>query len=201
MTFKSFAGRPWPVFAAFVALLLPWMEGGTTALSLNFRDLAEWCSLNPLSRNSDLALGASLGLRLLPALLLAMWLLQARPGPLPRALVTILLAVSLLPPPEFFAGDLRDPNYRQMTLVALITLLAGLVCGLRPVTGTRARATLAVFSILTAWHALSAALDLQRSLELEVSPGIGFPTFVLATLVYLIQTAGTTHVGRPGFNR
>lgn len=200
MTARGLSRQPWPVYVGLAALLLPWLHGGAAALNLNFRDLAEWCSLNPLSRQADLALGASLGLRLLPLYLLALWLLHLQPRVLARVLVTLLLALSLLPPPEFLAGDLGDPNYRQMTLVALVVMPVGLVVGRRPFAGRRLRAMLPLLAIATAWLSLTAALDLQRSLALQASAGPGFPLFALAMLACLLQTVqipGATLTGRP----
>ncbi len=201
MTARGLTRQPWAIYVGLAALFLPWMHGGAAALNLNFRDLAEWCSLNPLSRQADLALGASLGLRLLPLYLLAMWLLHFQPQILARMLVTLLLALSLLPPPEFLAGDLGDPNYRQMTFVALVVMPVGLVTGRRPVAGRKLRTTLPLLAIATAWLSLAAALDLQHGLALNVAAGTGFPVFALAMLACLLQdvkTPGATLPGRPG---
>lgn len=201
MTARGLARQPWPIYVGLVALFLPWMHGGAAALNLNFRDLAEWCSLNPLSRQADLALGASLGLRLLPLYLLALWLLHRQPRVLARMLVTLLLALSLLPPPEFLAGNLGDPNYRQMTLVAFVVILVGLVAGRRPFAGRTLRTMLPLLAIATAWLSLAAALDLQHGLAIQASAGMGFPLFALAMLACLLQSvqiSGATLPGRPG---
>ena len=201
MTARGLIRQPWPIYVGLVALFLPWMHGDAAALNLNFRDLAEWCSLNPLSRQADLALGASLGLRLLPLFLLAMWLLHLQPRVLARMLVTLLLALSLLPPPEFLAGDLGDPNYRQMTLVALVAMLVGLAVGRRPFAGRTLRTMLPLLAIAAAWLSLTAALDLQHGLALNVAAGTGLPVFALAMLVCLFQNvkiSGATLPGRPG---
>lgn len=200
MTARGLSRQPWPVYVGLAALFLPWLHGGAAALNLNFRDLAEWCSLNPLSRQADLALGASLGLRLLPLYLLALWLQHIQPRVLVRIVVTLLLALSLLPPPEFFAGDLGDPNYRQMTLVALVVVPVGLVAGRRPFAGKTLRTTLPLLAIATAWLSLSAALDLQYGLAIQASAGPGFLLFALAMLACLLQTVqipGATLPGRP----
>lgn len=194
------ARQPWPIYVGLVALFLPWMHGGAAALNLNFRDLAEWCSLNPLSRQADLALGASLGLRLLPLYLLAMWLQHLQPRFLTRTLITLLLALSLLPPPEFLAGNLGDPNFRQMTLVAFVVMLVGLVVGRRPFAGIKPRAALHLLAIVTAWLSLASALDLQHGLAIQASAGLGFPLFALAMLAGLlhgVQIPGATLPGRP----
>lgn len=198
MTVPALSRQPWPVYVGLVALFLPWLHGGAAALNLNFRDLAEWCSLNPVSRQADLALGASLGLRLLPLYLLAMWLLHLQPRVLARVLVTLLLALSLLPPPEFLAGNLGDPNYRQMTLVAFGVILVGLVAGRRPFAGRTLRAMLPLLAIATAWLSLSTALDLQHGLALQASTGPGFPLFTLAMLACLLQTVQMPGAALPG---
>ena len=180
-----------PLALALLACFLPWLQGPGAALTLNAWDLAEWSSLNPLSQVALPALGASFGLRALPLFLLALALCRPR-VPLPlRAALTLLLAIALLPPLEFFRSDLADPNYRQQLALAFIALLTGLASGLHLARLPLTAALLSAAALLTASLALSAALALHRSLGLDAAPGIGpflFASLMLGNLLRFFLT-------------
>jgi len=190
----------WPIALGLLACFLPWANGAGAALALNAWDLAEWSSLHPLSRSAAPTLGASFGLRALPLFLLALALWRAGlPTPL-RAGLTLVVAIALLPPPEFFRSDLADANYRQQLVIAAGALFIGLGSGWRMTWSTWLHALLAAMALAVAWLSLSAALDLQRNLGLEAGAGIGPLLFTLAMLIRGGQ-ALLTRKGRPAPDR
>lgn len=170
----------WPIALGLLACFLPWANGAGAALALNAWDLAEWSSLHPLSRSAEPALGASFGLRALPLFLLALTLWrEGLPTPL-RAGLTLVVAIALLPPPEFFRSDLADANYRQQLVIAAGALLIGLGSGRRVTWAPWLHALLPAVALASAWLSLSAALDLQHNLGLAAGAGIGPLLFTLA---------------------
>ena len=192
--------RTWVLAAGLLAIFLPWSSGTNAALVLNAWDLAEWSSLHPLSRNADPALAVSFGLRALPLFLLALTLWRAGMPILLRAALAVLVAVALLPPPHYFFTDLADPNYQQQLLLSIAALVVGLVSAWRSVWLLWLQIVLPLMALVMAWSSLSAALDLQRSLELETGPGVGFALFALTMLLDSIVVV-LTRKGRSTRNR
>ena len=190
----------WPLAPGLLAVFLPWSNGANTALIMNAWDLAEWSSLHPLSRNADPALAVSFGLRALPLFLLALTLWRAGLPILFRAALALLVAVALLPPPQFFLSELADPNYRQQLLMSAAALLIGLASAWRMTRLYWLQLLLSLTALVSAWVSLTAALDLQRSLELEAGPGVGMALFGLAMLANGI-TVVLTRKGRSARNR
>ncbi|MCY4022970.1 MAG: hypothetical protein OXF32_05955 [Anaerolineaceae bacterium] len=172
----------WPVGLGLLACFLPWMESAGNTLTLNLWDLAEWCSINPLSRHANIPLGASLGLRSLPLFLLALAIWRdAMPTPL-RMTLTLLTAIAVLPPPEFLLGDAGDPNHRQQLALGFVALLCGFACRFPFVRRPLILRGTGLIAMAVAWLSLSAALALQKGLGLETHPGPGFLLFMFAML-------------------
>ncbi len=106
------------------AYSLPWVITPGASHTLNAYDLAEWSGLIPEVRGSSIPLVPPLLLRLL-LFLMTLWFGQipTLPSGL-RLIITLGIAAALLPPPEFFAGGFRDPNFRQQFTLAVLTTLA-----------------------------------------------------------------------------
>ena len=187
--------QSWPLALGLLALFLPWLNDANAALVLNAWDLAEWSSLHPLSRNADLSLVVSFGLRALPLFLLALILWRAGLPNLLRATLSLLVAVALLPPPHFFLTNLSDPNYRQQLMMSATVLIIGLASGSGKTRLHWLHFLLSLMAMLTAWVSLTAALDLHRSLKLEAGPGAGLPLFGVAMLSHS-TTVVITRKGR-----
>ncbi len=187
--------QTWLLALGLLAVLLPWSNGANAALVLNAWDLAEWSSLHPLSRNADPALAVSLGLRALPLFLLALTLWRTGLTNLFRAVLAVLVAVALLPPPRFFLSDLADPNYRQQFSLSVVAILIGLASFWRKTRLSRLQIFLSLMALVFAWVSLTAALDLQLGLGQEARPGVGLALFALAMLANCM-VAGLTRKGR-----
>jgi len=190
----------WPLVPGLLACFLPWMESAGNTLTLNLWDLAEWCSINPLSRHANLPLGASLGLRSLPLFLLALaiWLDQM-PTRL-RMTLALLTAIAVLPPPEFLLGDAGDPNHRQQLALGIVALLCGFAGRFPLVRRPLIHRGMGGIAMAVAWLSLSAALALQQGLGLETHPGPGFLLFLFAMLwleVFGLQNIRATRYESP----
>lgn len=181
--------RPSPLMVCLaslgaIALFLPWMQGTGSAMTLNLRDLAEWCSLNPLSRHAWLPLGTSLGLRLLPVFLLAMIVWRRDMPSKVRVMLSLLVAVALLPPPELIVGDPGDANSQQQLGIALLAFLCGPAGAFRSARGRLIHSLPAALALVTLLLSMSSALELQRSLGLDGFPGAGPALFVVVVLAF-----------------
>lgn len=193
------ASALWPLALGLLAILLPWMESAGNTLTLNLWDLAEWCSINPQSRNAAIPLGASLGLRTLPLFLLALAVWRDQVSTRLRMTLALLTAVAFLPPPEFLLSDVGNPNYRQQLALGVVAVLCGLAGRSRFVRRLLVNRVLGGFSMAVAWLSLSAALALQRGLGLEAQPGAGFILFLVVMLLEVsgLQNVRATRYGSP----
>ena len=138
MTLVNKLLKHWPWLPiALIAYYLPWVWHPTAALTANAYDLAEWVSIHPAVRNGDPPLVAPFFLRSLLggiALLCGLSAVCARKwwGHWLYGAPAVILAITLLPPPDFFRGAGGDPNYRQQFGLAVGTLIALLaIFGLR----------------------------------------------------------------------
>jgi hypothetical protein len=111
-----------------VAYLSPWAVNTAAGLTLSAYDLAEWLSLHPAThpdRIPSLALRSQLLIVTLlitwstckPVLTYSWWF---------RLIALGILIIAQLPPPEFLAwtGDL---NQRQQAILAVLSLIAGII--------------------------------------------------------------------------
>mgnify|MGYP005836978137 CR=1 FL=1 len=102
---------------AALGCYLPWVEHPAAALAPNAFDLAEWTSLHPAVRGGSPPLLLTLLLRA-PFALAGVGIALAAPwGWLPG----LVVALTLLPPMEFFRGAWGDPNFRQGFALTLAT--------------------------------------------------------------------------------
>lgn len=178
------------LIVAWLATYLPltWWKGGA-AFSANVHDLAEWISLIPSVRYGASSLLIPGLLRVIPGLLAIALAVEASRLPdkntrlrwLVRS-VAILVCVGLMPPFEFFRGNLGDVNYRQQALIAVLTGLAVLVMIIRPI-----RLVGVVALLLTAICSVVGVLGSQRelsSLRTEVLIGPGLVLLIAASGMY-----------------
>jgi uncharacterized membrane protein YsdA (DUF1294 family) len=173
---------PWQL-GALAAYYLPWIANRAAALSANAYDLAEWTSLHPAVRGVSVPLVAPFllravlgglallfGFRALRAL--TVWLRLA------YAALALWLALTLLPPLDFFRGAWDDPNYRQQFWLSIGTLIG---LGVLAVAGRRASPRLlrraeAIIHALALLGGLVGELLAQnviRSLQIEAPLGLG----------------------------
>jgi hypothetical protein len=165
------------------AYSLPWVTHLSASLSFNAYDLAEWTTLNPGVRGTDLGWFIPLALRgqlLFIGITLVLWV------PSRWLSVGVLLSffVALLPPFEFFSGSMADPNYRQQFALALTMAVMGLAC-LRSFSSPLRRTmqnVLITVSLLTGLFGQFAAYALQHEIIPSPQIGAGFVLFMIAHL-------------------
>ncbi len=172
---------------AIGAYYLPWGWHPTAGLSPGARDLAEWTTLHPEARAAAPALLPSFCLRVIPGLLAMLLALYATglQGRLKRwgvGVLSLLLALSLLPPLEWLTVARADPNYQQqfgLCLLALITSGGLMRWGTRFPAGTRYAGSIGLCLAGIACAAVGTALGLSliNSLGVSVRLGIGSALF------------------------
>jgi hypothetical protein len=181
------------LFALVVALVgyyLPWISNAAAALSFNAYDLAEWVSLHPAVRGGSVPLLAPFFLRSVPGGLALLFGLRAtqsgvRWQQVIYGLLALCLAITLLPPLDFFRGGLGDPNYRQQfalviaTLVGLGTLIA--LARRKPYWLRRLEMGIGILIILSAVIGFMLAQNVVSSLRIPAPLGPGLPVLVAGT--------------------
>jgi uncharacterized membrane protein YsdA (DUF1294 family) len=173
---------PWQL-GALAAYYLPWIANRAAALSANAYNLAEWTSLHPAVRGANVPLVAPFLLRAALgglALLFGFRVLRALTGWLRLAYVAlaIWLALTLLPPLDFFRGAWDDPNYRQQFLLSVGTLIG---LGILAVAGRRAsprllrraEASVSLLALLSGLIGEILAQNVIRSLQIDAPLGVG----------------------------
>lgn len=192
--------------AALCVLLLsaalPWVMNSGAALTLNAIDLAEWTSLYPAVMGEAIPMSTTLLLRLpfvCAAAAIGFGFNRAR---ILRALLVIVMTLGLLPPFEFL-GAFDNPNYRQQALIAILTLIIGLMGaagignGFRPAIVTIG-SVLGLFAVL-----IGVSRGLMFMQELRLSPGIGIGAvlavgaFGVLAVVYGYKQLGQRHSRHP----
>jgi hypothetical protein len=180
--------------AALILYFVPWVDGGSASLTFGAYDLAEWTSLHPAVRFVEPALVMTLLLRLVPALLvigLAAWAsLWRGSGRWWLTGLTVLVAAGGLLPPFEFIANTGDPNYRQQFVVALITLIGGLVAwsGLLGRHSRWITLAAAVGALICAAVGLTQALTLFAGFRIDVAASVGGPGVILCALALAILT-------------
>ncbi|MCD4684901.1 MAG: hypothetical protein K8S97_03070 [Anaerolineae bacterium] len=181
---------------ALVCYYLPWYAHDTAGFTMHGFDLAEWTSLHPAVRSRNPELLTSFLLRapqwiLVAALALtanrlddARWRWIVRAG-------ALALALRFVPPKEFFTDTPDDPNYRQMTLLLVLSglsvLLAMLMFRLPERVQHGVLITLLIAGVVMGWWGLSRTGELLDNFEIDVRIGVGIVGYTLcATLAGLI---------------
>lgn len=163
-----------------VAYLQPWIFNGSAALNLTAYDLAEWASLHPAAGAQTPPLLTSLLLRL-PLACAGIWLAWYRPhSGAARILVGIivtLIAIGLLPPPEYL-GQRDNPNYQQQVGLAALMVAAsliGLMSGgrVKPIVRTGVSVIVLVGGLVAAVGGLSWAAQWMGEFRLPAIIGSG----------------------------
>lgn len=178
---------PW-VLGAALAYYLPWIPNPAAALTLNAYDLAEWTSLPPSMRSGAIPLLAPFLLRAVLGLLALLfglralqhvaWLRWLYAG------LALWLAITLMPPLDFFRGTFDDVNYRQQfalgggTLIALLILVALAGRGLSVLALCRIEAVVAVLAMVSALAGEILAQGIYRSFFIPAPLGMGVVVIV-----------------------
>lgn len=180
---------PWYI-AALVAYYLPWVVHPVAALTFNAYDLAEWVSLHPEVRGASVPLIAPFLLRAVLGGLALLFCLRAlrsatRWVRLAYAGAALWLAITLLPPFDFFRGAWDDPNYRQQfalaigTLIGLVALAAANQRGMSERLQRRIEIVISLLVVISAIIGEALALTIIRSLRIDGSVGVGIVGLVI----------------------
>lgn len=174
------------VAALLIAYALPWLVNPAAGLTLGAYDLAEWVSLHAGARATTPPLLPVLLLRL-PLVLLA-FMVASKPALhfWLRLLFVLLASAALLPPLEFFASDMADPNYRQQVVLAAVTLLAGLAVLHRAFHryATLIHVALIIAGLVIAVWGTFWGLTLMHAFQLPTQLGIGGVLYAALLLIY-----------------
>ena len=158
------------------AYALPWILGPSAPLTLNAYDLAEWTSLHPPQRATSPPLLAPLELRLQLLILSVIVGLLASGRICTKVSALIILAIALAQMPPFeFIDDIRNLNYSQQFLLALVSVI--LSSALLPLKPGRLlpyiMLPLTFLGMASALHGHAQALELFALWNLEASAGAG----------------------------
>ncbi|MDQ7026038.1 MAG: hypothetical protein Q9P01_20190 [Anaerolineae bacterium] len=174
---------------AIIAYLLPWAINTTTGLTLGGYDLAEWLSLHPATHPSRIPTLLLRG-QLLILTLIIVWTTKK---PLftnewwLRCIIVGLLVIAQLPPPEFLAWT-GDQNQRQQALLAILSLIGGIV-GL---TGILYRVrpylliVVIIIGLLAVIYVLTQIQTRMQDFVLKATLGIGGISLIVVYVVLLV---------------
>ena len=189
--------KSWPwLLGALFGYYLPWVWHPAAALTANAYDLAEWANLHPAYSQRTPMLAPFLlrfdlaGIAVLCALRAARattcgvrWLYAG---------LSLILAITLLPPIDFFRSAGDDPNYRQQFYIAVATAIALAMIAflwrksILPRYQAILEALLALATLIAAIMGEGLAFGVIRSLQIDVTPGGGIIVFVVFMLLALI---------------
>jgi hypothetical protein len=180
---------------AITAYFLPWVVTPGMSLHLGAYDLAEWVSLilpqRPLTTVMLLRI-PPLCLAMIAALLLGQvrfswhwWI---------GLMIVVITSTALLPPFEFISQR-DDVNYRQQFLIAVSTLIVGLVCLTPLLDRVRGIAVpvVGVIAIGVSIAGLGQAQTFMQELALPIETGAGgilFPLIVALMGMYALIRSG-----------
>ena len=173
--------------------ILPWVQHASAGLSLHAYDMAAWSVRHADEFRGTPVMLTSFLLRGQLLILAALWVGAAAKGRW-RWLVSLLLVIALLPPPDGILQEPSNPNYHQLLLLALVTAACS-AWGARLHGRWRARWVLgwALLGIASSALAIARATDLYRSLQLGSSLGPGAP---LLWIAYAILALTALHMSR-----
>ena len=157
-----------------IAYTIPWATTSGSSLTLNAYDLAEWTSLNPVVRNASVSLLPTLALRLLPALIV-IWYSQHTELPrYIRLLLVFIVGIGLLPPLEFFFGNLNDPNFRQQFGIAIFAVLSGALLTLNNSLSWQRLLRLSALLLILTLGVIGLVISVTSLSAFEISIQLGF---------------------------
>lgn len=170
-------------------LPLTWWRGGA-AFSSNLYDLAEWIGLIPRVRYGEQPMFIPGLLRVIPALIaIALSVQSAKINSRPLRwlvrILAILICVGLLPPFEFYRGNLGDVNYRQQAIIAVIGAVGVLIMAWRPVRLVAILCSLG--AILCSIIGFIMSRNELAALKTDVNIGVGL-VFIVGTCALFIIT-------------
>jgi phosphoglycerol transferase MdoB-like AlkP superfamily enzyme len=178
---------PW-LWGAVLAYYLPWVVNPAAALTFNAYDLAEWTSLPPSVRGGSIPLLAPFLLRGVLGLLALLFGLRALQHTdwqrWLHVLLALGLAITLMPPLDFFRGTFDDANYRQQfalgigTLTGLVVLAALAGRWLPALALRRIEAGIAALAMVSALAGEILAQGVVRSFNIPAPLGVGVVAFV-----------------------
>lgn len=175
------------------AYFLPWIIiRNTASLSMTAYDLAEWASLHPDVPDTVFGPLATLLLRLPLAclgLIAIIFIARLTRQPTVRVMFTIIFSIALLPPLEFFTVARDDVNYKQQFMLALITLIIGMICvqSTALIRTKPAVVALAMLALITSLLGQKTANDLLNAFNLPNQVGHGaiiLPIVLLAIIAH-----------------
>ncbi len=192
---------PW-LLAALVAYYLPWISHQAAVFSLNAYDLAEFTSLDPAVRGGSIPLVTPFLLRSVMAGLALLFGIRALKAGSSRirwgyTALALWLAITLLPPLDFFRGAWGDPNYRQQfglsigTLLVLVVFAGARTRGLTSQRLVQLEIAVAVLVVVAAIVGEIQALQVFRALRIAAPVGVGAVALVacLALAVFAGKNA------------
>jgi predicted membrane protein len=184
------------LLGALIGFYLPWQDHAAAALSANAYDLAEWVGLRPGLREQGVFMLPPLFLRATLGGIAVLAALRAIRMPT-RALriahfaVAIVLAITLLPPVDFFAGrGTSDVNYLQQLMIAVVTaVFIGVVIFFRNRTqGLLRRSTfeavIGMVLLLIGIFGLLLSFEELRAIGVEPAFGTGVALFFICMCFY-----------------
>src|SRR5262249_44393121 len=185
------------LLGALVGYYLPWVWHPAAALTANAYDLAEWANLHPAVRNGSTPMLAPFLLRFDLAGIALLCALRAarattRSGRWLYGVLSFVLAITLLPPIDFFRSAGDDPNYRQQFYLAVGTFFALAIIvslwrkAILPRYQVILEALLALATLVAAIMGEGLAFGEIRSLQIDVTPGGGVLVFVVFMLLALV---------------
>ena len=190
---------PW-LFIALVAYYLPWVYHKTAALTANAYDLAELVSIDPEVRNGNPPLLAPFLLRVvLGGLAILFALLAAKTVERVRWLYIAaawILAITLLPPLDFFRGAFDDPNYQQQFAISLGTLILIVAIAVAHHRGVKWLQKLvmpiALLVIIGAIVGEVLAWNVLQSPSIGIHESLGGGVVLLVGTMFMLLVAGVT---------
>ena len=195
------------LFAAqLISYILPWIVNSGVGLTFNAYDLAEWSSLHPTARFVEPVLFTPFLLRVTLSLFTLAWILMLVQLRIAWATwlaggITLIVAIALLPPLEFFTVFRDDINLQQQAALAVGTLLLGGIS----LSGVFNRfqpwlsVGLLAAALVTGLVGLIRARTLMFALELPVQMGIGvigFNMLLISAIGWLILKGMFAHRSR-----
>lgn len=181
------------LIGALVGYYLPFTAHKTAALTMQAWDLAEFVGISPSVRY---AMPPMLAPGLLRAGLVALMVLfglyaaQSRGvGRWGAAGIALALALTFLPPIEFFRGNTQDPNYLQLGTYALVSgsllALIGVLTAARRVPPAWFGLIAALIGVGACWIGAAEARAVLMSPILRVTVDWGIGPFVYAAGVLI----------------
>lgn len=180
------------VLLALVCYYLPWYAHDTAGFTMHGFDLAEWASLHPAVRSSSPEMLTSFLLRAPQWIIVVALTLVANRFDDPRwrwvvRAGALALALRFVPPKEFFTDTPDDPNYRQMTLLLVLSglsvLLALLVYRVPEHIQNGVLIALLMAGVVMSWWGLSRTGELLDNFEIDVQIGVGIVGYTVFVLL------------------